>query len=185
MSRCQSGHILTARILPGERTRDLQAAEAGFSLIEVMLAMMILPIAIVGVMGIFEWAEQGRSYAAIGTRASVLVTSRIDAKLAGSWEQLLADDLDMDGVSEQLMRDDGQGGDETGGDGVYTTSLDREGIRLTWTVQADRPGPLAQAGTVVIRAWAAFPGIKGRPTVIRAGTFRANPLFLGSSGGRT
>ena len=44
----------------------------GFSLIEVMLAMVILAFSVVGVMGMYQWAEQGLRHGTTGSRALAL-----------------------------------------------------------------------------------------------------------------
>lgn len=151
----------------------------GFSLIEVMFAMVILAFAIVGVMGMHQWAEVGLRQGANGTRALALAESRLEAKRAVAWERLLQDDLDADGVVDTVMRDDGAGADESPGDGIYTASTEQGGIRLVWTVQPDRPGDLAEAGSVTIVALASVPAGSSRRSEVRVGTIRANPGYLG------
>lgn len=154
--------------------------EGGFSLIEVMLAMTILPFAILGVMGMFQWADEGQQHGIRGTRALAMVESRLEAKRAGSWENLLVDDMNGDGISETQMHDDGQGPDEVAGDGIYTAAVQEDGIDLVWTVQADRPGLLRLAGSVVIQARAGYSVGTGRRREIRVGTVRANPRYVGA-----
>lgn len=143
--------------------------ESGFSLLEVMLAMVILAFAVVGVMGLFRWADHGVQYGAKATRALALAESRLEAKRAGSWASLLRDDLDADGRPEITMRDDG----------VFTAGVEQEGIRLLWQVQPDRPGPLAQAGAVVIAAEASYLVGSGQRRSVQVRTLRANPSYLG------
>lgn len=153
--------------------------ESGFSLLEVMLAMVILAFAVVGVMGLFRWADHGVQYGAKATRALALAESRLEAKRAGSWASLLRDDLDADGRPEITMRDDGGEYDAVAGDGVFTAGVEQEGIRLLWQVQPDRPGPLAQAGAVVIAAEASYLVGSGQRRSVQVRTLRANPSYLG------
>lgn len=153
--------------------------EDGFSLIEVMLAMTILPFAVLGVMGMFQWADQGQQQGVNGTRALAMAESRLEAKRSVQWENLLRDDVDGDGVLEIQMRDDGAGPDETPGDGIYTAQIDEEGIRLVWTVQADHPGPLPFAGSVTVQVRATYLVGRGQRREIRMGTMRANPRYIG------
>jgi prepilin-type N-terminal cleavage/methylation domain-containing protein len=160
------------------RTRGI-AGDDGFSLIEVMLAMMILPFAILGVMGMFQWADLGQQQGAHGTRALAMVQSRLEAKRAVPWETLLMDDMNADGVPEIQMRDDGTEPDEQAGDGIYTAGIQEDGIRLVWTVQADHAGSLRTAGSVVIQAHATYSVGRGQRREIRIGTVRANPRYLG------
>jgi prepilin-type N-terminal cleavage/methylation domain-containing protein len=160
------------------KTRGIDGDD-GFSLIEVMLAMTILPFAILGVMGMFEWADQGQQQGMNGTRALAMVESRLEAKRSAQWEHLLMDDVDGDGRLEIQMRDDGKGPDDEAGDGIYTAQIEEEGIRLVWTVQADRPGPLRMAGSVTVQAHATYSVGRGQKREIRMGTVRANPRYIG------
>lgn len=153
--------------------------DRGFSLIEVMLAMVILAFAVVGVMGMHQWGEQGMQYGANGTRALAMAESRLEAKRAMPWEALLRDDLDADGIAEVTMQDDGEGADERAGDGIYTASSEAGGIRLVWTVQPDRPGTLRDAGSAVLLVHASFPSGQGRRRDVSLGTIRANPNYVG------
>lgn len=160
------------------KTRGM-AGDDGFSLIEVMLAMAILPFAILGVMGMFEWAEEGQQQGARGTRALAMVEARLEAKRAAPWEALLMDDMNGDGVLEIQMHDDGLAPDEKAGDGIYAAEIQEDGIRLLWTVQADRPGSLRTAGSAVIQARATYSVGRGQGREIRVGTVRANPRYIG------
>ena len=129
----------------------LACREEGFSLIEVMLAMVILAFAVVGVMGMYHWADYGLRLGANGIKALALAESRLEAKRAAPWDGLLADDLDFDGRPDLTMRDDGAGPDEKAGDGVYSAAADDGAIHLVWTVQTDRPGPLRPIRAITYR----------------------------------
>jgi prepilin-type N-terminal cleavage/methylation domain-containing protein len=153
--------------------------EGGFGLIEVMIAMVILAFSILGVMGMFQWGDYGLQRGANGTRALAMAEARIEAKRTAPWDSLLADDLDMDGTAEIIMRDDGMQQDAVGGDGIYTASVEHDGIRMIWTVQPDRSGSVSGAGSVVIQARASYQVAGGRWHEIRIGTLRANPKYLG------
>lgn len=153
--------------------------DRGFSLIEVMLAMVILAFAVVGVMGMHQWGEQGMQYGSNGTRALAMAESRLEAKRAMPWESLLQDDVDADGTADVRLLDDGQGADEQAGDGIYTASSETDGIRLVWTVQPDRSGALRDAGSAVLLVHASFPAMQGRQRAFSLGTIRANPNYVG------
>ena len=153
--------------------------EGGFSLIEVMLAMVILAFAILGVMGMFQWADHGLRQGDRATRALAMAESRLEAKRTTPWKALLTDDLDADGTPEITMRDDGTAPDAVAGDGIYSAGVEMDGIRLVWTVQPDRAGLLRNAGSVVIQARASYPASRGQRREIRLGTLRANPAYVG------
>jgi prepilin-type N-terminal cleavage/methylation domain-containing protein len=153
--------------------------ERGFSLIEVMVAMVVLAFGLLGAMASFQSADHGLQEGAKGTRALALVESRLEAKRAMPWQTLLSDDLNADGMPDVLMHDDGQPPDQVSSDGIYTAGVDTEGISLVWTIQPDRSGPLQHAGSVVILAAASYSLPNGQRRTVRLGTLRANPVYVG------
>jgi len=151
---------------------------SGFSLVECMVALVVLSIGVVGAMGMFEHAERGLQRGALTTTALVLAESRLEAKRSLPWEQLLADDLDQDGTLESSMRDDGLEADVTNGDGILTASLMRSNIRLVWTIEFNRGSVPASASLAAIEARAIFRTIGGQEKEIRLRTIRANPHYV-------
>jgi prepilin-type N-terminal cleavage/methylation domain-containing protein len=158
----------------------LARGEEGFSLIEVMLAMVILAFAMLGAMGLFQWADYGVRIGANGTRALALAESRLEAKRAGPWEALLNDDLDANGVPDIVMKDDGAPPDAEAADGVYTAGVEQDGIHLVWTVRFDRGQSPRTAGSAVIQAQASYQTGRTGTRTIRIGTVRANPFYVGT-----
>lgn len=150
----------------------------GFSLIEVMMAMVISGIALMGVMGAVEMSSRHVQQGSLSSRALELAQARLEAKRSVRWQSLLEDDLNHDGIPEVIMKDDGQGHDTMADDGVYTAMQERDGVTVIWTVEADRPGPLSAVGIVAIRAVASYVGPGGQKQV-RVATLRANPAFVG------
>ena len=116
-------------------TRD-QAfhAEGGASFAEVLVAMTLTLIGLVGAMGAFQAAERSIRIGTVATRALAMAESRIEAKRSVRWDRLLLDDLNHDGASDLVMHDDGVAGDVLAGDGVYSGSWDQDGVRLIWMV---------------------------------------------------
>jgi prepilin-type N-terminal cleavage/methylation domain-containing protein len=152
--------------------------EKGLSLIEVMVAMMISGIALLGTMGAVEISSRYVQQAGRVSRALELMHSRLEVKHSVRWKVLLEDDLDDDGVAETMMRDDGREGDAAADDGIYTAAFERDGVTVLWTVETDRPGPLNSVGMVTIRAVATYRGLEGQKEIQMA-TLRANPAFVG------
>lgn len=152
--------------------------DGGFSLIEVMMAMVISGIALMGTMGAVEISSRHVQQGGLSSRALELAQARLEVKRSVRWQSLLEDDLDHDGVPETIMRDDGQGRDAMAGDGIYTALLERDGVTVVWSVEADRPGPLGAVGMVAVRAVASYVGPGGQKEV-RVATLRANPAFVG------
>lgn len=152
----------------------------GFTLVESMVALVVLSIGIIGTIGMCEWAQRGLQRGAMTTTALALAESCLEAKRSLPWDQLLADDLDQNGSLESLMHDDGLLDDETNGDGVFTGSLTRSNIRLVWTVELNRGGQLGTASLATIEARAIFITLGGQPREVRVRTIRANPFAIGS-----
>ena len=153
---------------------------AGFTLVESMVAMVVLSIGIIGTIGMCEWAQRGLQRGAMTTTALALAESCLEAKRSLPWDQLLADDLDQNGTLESLMRDDGLLGDETNGDGIFTGSLTRSNIRLVWTVELNRGSRPGTPSLATIEARASFTTLGGQPREVRVRTIRANPRALSS-----
>jgi hypothetical protein len=154
-------------------------AEGGASFAEVLVAMALTLIGLVGAMGAFQAAERSFRTGTLATRALAMAESRIEAKRSARWDRLLLDDLNHDGVPDLVMHDDGAGGDVLAGDGVYSGSWDQDGIHLTWTVTPSRSSSLSASGHVLIEAHAVYEASEGQREV-RVATLRANPVFVGS-----
>lgn len=154
-------------------------AQEGFSLVEVMVAMVISGVALVGALGAVHQSSRHVQEGIAADRALTMVQGRLEAKRSVRWESLLEDDLDQDGVPDLLMKDDGQGTDVMAGDGIYSAGWDHNGIRLVWTLEADHPGSLSTVGSVTIVAVGMYAGPRG-PREVRMGTVRANPTFVGT-----
>lgn len=156
----------------------MHADERGFSLVEVVVAMSISMVVVLGGMAALQVSARLAHEGVMKTRAVSLAQGRLEAKRSVRWEAMLQDDLDHDGRPDVVMADDGQGADMSAEDGVYTGQWAHDGITLNWTVAMDRRGPLAAAGFVTIRAAASYPGLGG-PRIVELGTVRANPTFAG------
>ena len=154
---------------------------AGFTLVESMVALVVLSIGVIGTIGMFNWAEHGLQRGAATTTALALAESRLEAKRSLRWEQLLMDDIDQDGTLESAMRDDGLGDDATNNDGIFTASHRQSNIRLVWTVELNRGVHPAMASLATIEARAIFRTLGGQEKQILVRTIRANPLYVGSA----
>ncbi|HSA61795.1 MAG TPA: prepilin-type N-terminal cleavage/methylation domain-containing protein [Nitrospiraceae bacterium] len=156
-----------------------RSSDKGFSLIEVMVAMVISGIALMGTMSALEISSRHVQQSGLGGRALEMAQGRLEVKRSVRWQSLLEDDLNYDGVPETIMKDDGQEPDKMAGDGIYTAMQKRDGVTVVWSVEADRPGPLGAVAMVTIRAAASYAGTGGRKEV-HVATIRANPAFSGS-----
>lgn len=155
-----------------------QPQDTGFSLIEVMIAMVISGIAFIGAIGAVQISSGHTRQGALDSRALELAQGRLEVKQSVRWLYLLEDDLDEDGIPETMMKDDGQNPDAMADDGIYTAMLERNGITVVWSVEIDRPGPLGSVGMVAIRAVSSYVG-QGSPKEVMVATLRANPAFVG------
>ena len=151
----------------------------GATFSEVLVAMTLLLIGLMGAVEAFHVAHKGIGRSLLASRALAMAESRLEAKRALRWDQLLTDDLDYDGVAELVMHDDGSGGDRLAGDGVFSAMSEQNGIHLTWTVTPNRSVPLSQTGYVLIDVRASYRSDQGDQEV-RLATIRANPAFAGA-----
>jgi prepilin-type N-terminal cleavage/methylation domain-containing protein len=153
------------------------AIEAGFSLVEVMIAMVISGVALTGTMGAMEMSTRYALQGQLSTRALAFAQARLEAKRSVRWPSLLEDDLDHDGVPETLMKDDGHGPDRLAGDGIYSSKHEQDGVAVVWTIEPDGEEPWPSAPVVVVRATAFYDGGRGMREIHMA-TLRANPTFV-------
>lgn len=151
----------------------------GFSLIEVMVAMVISGVALMGTLTAVEVSSRHVRQGALTSKAIELAQARLEAKRSVRWQSLLEDDLDHDGTPETFMADDGQGSDTTAGDGIYTARYERDGVAVVWMIETERPGPLSSAAMVTIRSVASYAGLNGHKREVQVATIRANPNFVG------
>lgn len=151
----------------------------GFSLVEVMVAMVIAGVALMGTLGAVEVASRHIQQGGLNSKAIELAQARLEAKRSIRWQSLLEDDLDRDGVPETFMTDDGQGSDITAGDGIYTAMYERDGVTVVWMIEAERSTPLRSVAMVMIRSIASYPGPNGHKKEVQTATIRANPNFVG------
>ena len=108
----------------------------GATFSEVMVAMALVSVSVMGAMGAFEAADKNLAQDVFAARALSMAESRVEAKRAAPWGQLLAEDLDHDGVPDLTMHDDGTDGDRMAGDGIYSAMLEQHGVTVVWTVAA-------------------------------------------------
>jgi hypothetical protein len=158
------------------RTYHDDARGATFS--EVMVAMALTSVGLIGAMGAFEAAAKSLGRDALAARALSMAESRLEAKRAAPWDQLLVDDLDHDGVMDVSMHDDGTDGDRIAGDGTYTAMHKEHGVTLVWTVTL-HDGNLISSGRVLIEARGEY-RTSGGEHEVRLATLRANPVFAGN-----
>ncbi|MBL8038451.1 MAG: prepilin-type N-terminal cleavage/methylation domain-containing protein [Nitrospira sp.] len=151
----------------------------GISLVEVMVAMMISGIALMGTLGAVEISARYAQQGAVNSRALEFVQGRVEAKRSARWQLLLEDDLDRDGAAEIHMTDDGTGIDVTPGDGIYSAMYEQNGITVVWTIETDHPGPLSATSMVRIRAMATYLGRNKEKREVQMATMRANPSYVG------
>jgi prepilin-type N-terminal cleavage/methylation domain-containing protein len=151
----------------------------GISLVEVMVAMMISGIALMGTLGAVEISSRYAQQSVMNSQAVELAQGRLEVKRSVRWQLLLEDDLDRDGLAETHMVDDGTGFDVAPGDGIYTAVHEQNGITLVWTIETDHPGPLSATGMVRIRAVASYLGRNQEKREVRMAMMRANPSYVG------
>lgn len=151
----------------------------GISLVEVMVAMMISGIALMGTLGAVELSSRYAQQSVMNSQALELAQGRLEVKRSVRWQLLLEDDLDRDGIAETHMVDDGTGFDAAPGDGIYTAMYERDGITVVWTIETDRPGPLSTTSMVRIQAVASYQGRNQEKREVQIASMRANPSYVG------
>ena len=108
--------------------RIARRRQAGFTLIEILIALMITTVGLVVISGLFVTGSKGTAYARHATEASVLAEDRLEALLVTPTAQLTSG-------SDQV---DGQGLPVTDGGFTRTWTVDwatdvaRIAVRVSW-----------------------------------------------------
>src|SRR5881628_2811529 len=140
--------------------RVLLLSERGMSLVEPLVAMVVLSVSLLGSVGMLALAQDGIAGGARKLEAMALAESRLERLRAVPYQSLLKADLD--------------------GDGEYTARQTINGVLVTWTVRPDRPS-LAHSRTATLTVTAAWSDQGGRHRTVRLGMRRANPVFSGGA----
>ena len=155
------------------------SGSTGATFSEVMVAMALTSVGVMGAMGAFEAANKSLRSDTLAARALAMAESRLEAKRAAPWELLLSDDLDHDGRREVTMHDDGTGGDRVAGDGIYSAMLEQHGVMVVWTIASSHSGSPIDSGAVLIEARGIYRA-NNIEHEVRLATLRANPAYAGS-----
>ena len=150
----------------------------GATFSEVMVAMGLTSIGVMAAMGAFEAADKSLGRDTLAARALAAAESRLEAKRAVPWRQLLSDDLNHDGMPDLTMHDDGSGGDRIAGDGIYSAMVEQQGVTVIWSVAFPLSEGLTNAGMVLLEARGVYRA-GGEEREVRLATLRANPAFTG------
>ena len=150
----------------------------GATFSEVMVAMVLTSMGVMAAMGAFEAADKSLGRDTLAARALAAAESRLEAKGAVPWKQLLSEDFNHDGMPDLTMHDDGSEGDHIAGDGIYSAMVEQEGVTVIWTVAFPHSGSLTDAAMVLIEARGVYRA-GGEERGVRLATLRANPSFAG------
>lgn len=148
-------------------------SEGGFSLVEPLIAMVILSISLLGTVGMFVVAQDGISGGAKSLEASALAESKLERLRAAPYQTLLHADLNGDSLADAQLQGSGT-------DGEYAARETVNGIVVTWTVRPDQPS-MAFSRTTVITVTAQWVSRTGQSRKVRLGMQRANPVFSGGA----
>jgi type II secretory pathway pseudopilin PulG len=154
-------------------------SKQGMSLVEPLVAMVVLSFSLLGSVSMFALAQDGITEGARKLQAMALAETRLERLRVAAYHTLLTADLDGDGVLAVQLKDSGDEGDAVADDGEYTIRQPINDITVTWTVRPDRPS-LATSRMATITVTAAWSDQAGRLRMVRWGMRRANPVFVGS-----
>src|SRR5256712_11033897 len=94
-------------------------SKRGMSLVEPLVAMVVLSFSLLGSVSMFALAQDGITVGARKLQAMALAASRIERLRVAAYHTRLTADLDGDGVDEVGLKDSGTEGDVVAADGVY------------------------------------------------------------------
>lgn len=153
-------------------------SQRGVSLVETMVALVMLSLMLLGSMSMFAVAQEGLSGGTKRFEAMALAESKLERLRAVAYHTLLSDDRHGDGTSGVVMKDCRTDDAKVAGDGELTACRTMNGILLTWSVRPDQP-VLARSRAATIKVTAEWSDHRGRRRSIQLGVRRANPVYGG------
>src|SRR2546428_8900554 len=135
-------------------------SKRGMSLVEPLVAMVVLSFSLLGSVSMFALAQDGITVGARKLQAMALAETRIERLRVAAYHTLLTADMDGDGVVDVGLKDSGSEGEPVADDAEYTTRQASNGIIVTWSVRPDRQNQ-ANSRTeslTVTAAWSAHAG---------------------------
>lgn len=112
----------------GKALIRLHNNQKGISILEVVFALVIFSISLMGVLGMFSLGEEGSSYGDHTSLGLSLAQDKMEEKWMAPWELLLWDDLDGDGQAETKMK-------KTGAGVYFFEETTEKGIIRRWEVR--------------------------------------------------
>src|SRR5207247_3356192 len=112
-------------------------SKRGMSLVEPLVAMVVLSFSLLGSVSMFALAQEGRTEGARTLEAVALAETRLERLRAAAYHTLLTASLHRDGVVEGRLQDSGNEEDAVTGAGEYSAHQTLDGIIVTWTVRPD------------------------------------------------
>src|SRR5438309_5422895 len=119
--------------------RVLIHSERGMSMVEPLVAMVVLSFSLLGSVSMLALAQDGITGGARTLEAIALAESRLERLRVVPYQALLKGDLDGDGLLEVRLKVSGSAGDAVAGDDGYTARQTINGVMVAWTVRPDRP----------------------------------------------
>jgi hypothetical protein len=153
-------------------------SEGGVSMVEPLVAVVVLSFSMLGSVGMFAVSQDGISGSAKSLEAMALVESRLERLRALPYGRLLGGDPGPARPADVPVQDGGSDGDAVAGDGEYTARQIVNGIVVTWSVRPDQPS-LGNSRWALLRVVAEWPGKQGQTRKVRLAMRRANPVFSG------
>ena len=91
-------------------------SERGMSVVEPLVAMVVLSFSLLGSVSMFALAQDGITGGARKLEAMALAETRLERLRVAAYYTLLTADLDGDGVADVRLEDSGSNGDAVGGE---------------------------------------------------------------------
>src|SRR3989442_12135028 len=115
-------------------------SKRGMSLVEPLVAMVVLSFSLLGSVSMFALAQDGITVGARKLQAMALAETRIERLRVADYHTLLTAGLDGDGIVDVGLKDSGSEGEVVAVEGGYTTGKAGTAIIVSGTAGRNRPG---------------------------------------------